>query len=606
MAIVQISKIQQRSGNLVDLPQLDQAEFGWASDQNRLFIGKNVTGANIENVEVLTSYSNIDFNQINGAVGNLDIVGPVTGQALAYDGLNDNWINTGGNALDPGNSTYWSNTPIHLGNVSNVFIGGGADGYILETDGTGNLSWTPKGSLYTVIEALSNANPMIMTVDETTPYTNGQEITISGANLTGVDVVNGNVFYVKVAVDYPTSGNVSLYTDSTLVTPADGTTIGTYTANSGIATAIIASPTLTVAAGANTQIQYNSSGILDGSPNFTFDFANSIVTVNGNANVGNLNATGILKSSIITGTPPLTVTSSTRVANLNVAHSNVSDFTAITSENTGTFYLTFANNSSAGNYTLSSNANLSFNAATGNLSSVLLTGTLTTGAQPNITSVGTLTNLTVTGNVTASNFVGILANGNSNVSIPTANGNVNISAEGNANVVVVTGNSVYINKTLQLTELLTNNITTGSNVTAGTITGAWTLTAGSTLQATYADLAEYYNADKYYEPGTVLEFGGNCEVTLALDATTRIAGVVSTDPAYAMNAKCPGLNPTPIALQGRVPCKVRGTIRKGDMMISGGNGYARPSNHPLIGSVIGKALEDFKGEGVIEIAVGRL
>jgi hypothetical protein len=51
---------------------------------------------------------------------------------------------------------------------------------------------------------------------------------------------------------------------------------------------------------------------------------------------------------------------------------------------------------------------------------------------------------------------------------------------------------------------------------------------------------------------------------------------------------------------------VRGKIRKGDLMISGGDGYARPSNDPQIGSIIGKALENFNGIGVIEVAVGRL
>ena len=70
MAIVQISKIQQRSGNIVDLPQLDEAEFGFASDAKRLFIGKVSPN---ENIEVLTSYSNIAFSQIEGADGNLDI-----------------------------------------------------------------------------------------------------------------------------------------------------------------------------------------------------------------------------------------------------------------------------------------------------------------------------------------------------------------------------------------------------------------------------------------------------------------------------------------------------------------------------------------------------
>jgi hypothetical protein len=133
------------------------------------------------------------------------------------------------------------------------------------------------------------------------------------------------------------------------------------------------------------------------------------------------------------------------------------------------------------------------------------------------------------------------------------------------------------------------------------------LTTGSQLQATYADLAEYYNADNIYEAGTVLEFGGVNEVTLATDGTTRVAGVVSTNPAYAMNSQCPGEFSTPIALQGRVPTKVRGNIVKGDMMISGGNGYARPSSSPIMGTVIGKALENFSGtDGIIEIAIGRL
>jgi hypothetical protein len=73
-----------------------------------------------------------------------------------------------------------------------------------------------------------------------------------------------------------------------------------------------------------------------------------------------------------------------------------------------------------------------------------------------------------------------------------------------------------------------------------------------------------------------------------------------------MNATCPGLL-TAVALQGRVPCKVCGKISKGDMLISGGNGFARPNQFPSMGTVIGKALQDFDGyEGVIEVAVGRL
>lgn len=130
---------------------------------------------------------------------------------------------------------------------------------------------------------------------------------------------------------------------------------------------------------------------------------------------------------------------------------------------------------------------------------------------------------------------------------------------------------------------------------------------GIATQAQYADLAENYVADAAYEPGTVVAFGGDFEVTIAEDGTRAVAGIVSTKPAYLMNSECKGEHVVALALQGRVPCKVRGKIKKGDILISGGDGYARPSNNPLLGTVVGKALEDFNGiQGVIEVAAGRM
>jgi len=66
-------------------------------------------------------------------------------------------------------------------------------------------------------------------------------------------------------------------------------------------------------------------------------------------------------------------------------------------------------------------------------------------------------------------------------------------------------------------------------------------------------------------------------------------------------------NGVAIALTGRVPVKVMGTIRKGDMLVAAGEGYAKAEANPRMGSVIGKALEDFNGtNGIIEVVVGRL
>ncbi len=133
------------------------------------------------------------------------------------------------------------------------------------------------------------------------------------------------------------------------------------------------------------------------------------------------------------------------------------------------------------------------------------------------------------------------------------------------------------------------------------------LFVGIATTAQYADLAEKYVADQDYEPGTVLEFGGEFEVTLAEDGTNRLAGIVTTNPAYLMNSECSGTHVAAIALQGRAPCKVRGKIHKGDMLMSAGGGYARKATNPQIGTIIGKALADFDGiSGVIEVAVGRV
>ena len=127
------------------------------------------------------------------------------------------------------------------------------------------------------------------------------------------------------------------------------------------------------------------------------------------------------------------------------------------------------------------------------------------------------------------------------------------------------------------------------------------------VNANYADLAEKYVADAEYAPGTVLMFGGDKEVTQCVhDMCSRVAGVVSTNPAYLMNSGLEGEHTVELALTGRVPTKVRGPIRKGDLIVSAGDGHARAETSPQVGTVIGKALEDFDGDaGVIEVVVGK-
>ena len=419
---------------------------------------------------------------------------------------------------------------------------------------------------------------------------------IAGANVTGAvsfattanAVAGANVSGTVANATFATSAG-SATTAGTVTTAAQPNITSVSTSFSGLT--FVANAQITMS-GAGSQI----SGV-------------NLISANSFSGNGS-SITGINASSIASGT-----LAQARLANSTITFGN----TTLTLGGTTT---TVAGLSSVTSTTF-------VGALTGAATSATTAGTVTTAAQPNITSVGTLTSLAVTGNVTADIFLsGNNGNGtNFRIGDDAWIGDVNaadtISIRGQqnaANGYIVFGNAdsttklgragagaLTYNGTFNPTTLQTTAITAGSNVTAGTVTGNWTLTAGSRWQATYADLAEKYTADDTYEPGTVLLFGGEQEVTLAnAFDSTKVAGVVTTNPAYSMNAMLEAEYVAEIALQGRVPCKVIGPIEKGDLMVSASNGHATANNEARAGTIIGKALENFNGDfGVIEVAVGR-
>jgi hypothetical protein len=393
-----------------------------------------------------------------------------------------------------------------------------------------------------------------------TTFTGALTGNASGSAATVTTNAQPNITSVGTLTSLAVTGNIS----------AGNVSATTFTgALSGAATSATTAGTVTTAA----QPNITSVGTLT-------SLGVTGTTTSGNfATAGNITAS-FLVSNVTTGTAPLTVTSTTRVNNLNVAYANVSDFISVAA-GTGNNFLIFAN-AATGNVTeLTSTglvANLSNNSITattfvGALSgaatsatSATTAGTVTTNAQPNITSVGTLTGLTLSGTLTGAVQIG-------------------------------TGAATHFGTAL----------TTGANTTAGTVTGNWSLSAGSRWNATYADLSEKYVADANYAPGTVLIFGGDKEVTIANELdTTRVAGVITTDAAYTMNCGLEAEFVADVALQGRVPCKVIGPINKGDLLVSGGNGHAIANNDARAGTIIGKSLQNFTDSiGIIEVAVGR-
>ena len=129
---------------------------------------------------------------------------------------------------------------------------------------------------------------------------------------------------------------------------------------------------------------------------------------------------------------------------------------------------------------------------------------------------------------------------------------------------------------------------------------------GTATSAKYADLAEKYLADEELEAGTVVCFGGDKEIcACGKEADHRVAGVISTDPAYMMNSESEGQY---VALTGRVPCKVVGPVVKGDLLVSSGvKGHAKADNDAKPGRIIGKAVGSLDaGEGVIEVLVNMM
>lgn len=135
---------------------------------------------------------------------------------------------------------------------------------------------------------------------------------------------------------------------------------------------------------------------------------------------------------------------------------------------------------------------------------------------------------------------------------------------------------------------------------------------GTATAAEYADLAERYASDANYEAGTVVRIGGTHEITQTLqDADIDVFGIVSTSPGFEMNSNAGTDETHPyIALAGRVPCKVMGTVSKGDRLVSSNtSGVARKAFAAELGEyrcIIGRALESKDSEevGTIEVVVG--
>lgn len=325
-------------------------------------------------------------------------------------------------------------------------------------------------------------------------------------------------------------------------------------------------------------------------------------------------------TSIANGTSAMTVIASGGNIRANVAGATNTTFTSTEANvsanltctgQTGlgtaptTAAVTIGGNESASSWT-TNGIGLRINAATYTDSSTPAAGTAATN---HINAIGQSTLAATNGAVTTTNAASLYIAG-----APVAGTNMTIT---NPWSFYVNGGNAYFGGNVTFNANLGNiqlgNITNQNANGVGNIGNSTTYFNTAFVKSTsaqYADVAERYQADADYPVGTVLIIGGDREVTQSTESgQTSIAGTVSENPGVLMNRGLEGPNVVNVALLGRVPCRVKGTIKKGDLLMS--------SEHPGVatkvleyqpGCVVGKALESYDSEdpGLIEIMVGRL
>lgn len=364
----------------------------------------------------------------------------------------------------------------------------------------------------------------------------------------------------------------------------------------------------TVAATSNTTGALKVSGGISTLGNL-YVAGNAVATF---ANIGNLSVTGYHVGDMnfagadtiyINGSPVQTAAQAFNGGTIGLA-TTFNDTTQATSATTGAVQVRggagVAGNIWAGNIHANIGGNVRAN----------VQGNIFTAAQPFITSLGTLTGLSISGQLNVndispngnqlyslgtsgtdrwlklwaydSDFSGAIVTSGNTQAISTTSGDIrikggmsvqtgNIYIGGSGGVSLnATGNIIIDGSILPTDGNLTHSLGSSTdwwkNVYAGTF-------RGTAITANYADLAEIYKADKVYEYGTVVVFGGEAEITITNEfADHRVAGVISQNPAYLMNDTVEGL---PVALRGRVPVRVIGTVAKGDLLVTSTTpGYA--------------------------------
>jgi hypothetical protein len=257
-------------------------------------------------------------------------------------------------------------------------------------------------------------------------------------------------------------------------------------------------------------------------------------------------------------------------------------------------------NITGGNLVTLGLANVASATVTGNVQAGNLRTTGLVSATGNITSFANIAGTFILGNgsqltgISAAVSVSKISNGTTEANIGASGGNANISVGGTSNVAVFTTGTAFFISDISVSGIQKIGSNAVGNI--GSSSNYFNQVFATATTALYADVAERFAADEVLEPGTVVELGGINEITRSTqDLSENVFGVISTRPAYTMNGGA-GENDThpPVAMTGRVPVKCVGVVRKGDRLVSAGDGVARAAGpgEATAFNVIGRSLEN--------------
>jgi hypothetical protein len=411
-----------------------------------------------------------------------------------------------------------------------------------------------KDATFTPVSPVSTDFPSIF---------NGITLWNSGSPVFGGSATNAQLLdnldstdFMRATANTATSGTVRINNDLGLFVGTGNAAIISETGNDGVVRGGIS--------GGNLVIQSNVGGTL-------FDVARAL----------GANGTFAVSNAATVGTT-LSVTGNITGANLNtgaqvVATGNVNGGNIVSAGAINGVTLSTTGNVNAGNLRTAGLVS-----ATGNITSAA-----NVAGQFFIGNGSQLTGLSL--GVSVTKFV----NGTSEGAISDSGGNINFNVAGTSNVAVFTTTGGVF------TGITTPSIAkSGTNAVGniGSSSNYFNRVFATATTALYADVAERFASDEVMEPGTVVELGGAKEITRATsELSEQVFGVISTNPAFTMNGGAGEDDTHPaVAMTGRVPVKVIGRVRKGDRLVSAGDGVARAAQpgEATAFNVIGRSLVD--------------